>query len=85
MSYFHKHVTALGSIESLWYLKLASYKNFIKSFNEEFKEKITMNDSEKIEMQSACDARPNLFSKTVFHAVYIPENKDLPDEDKGKH
>ncbi|XP_012219724.1 ankyrin repeat and LEM domain-containing protein 2 [Linepithema humile] len=81
MSYFHKHVTVLGSIESLWYLKLASYQNFINLFNEEFEEKVKMNESEKTETQSACDTRSNLSNETVFHAVYIPQDKDSPDED----
>jgi len=86
MSYFRKHVIVLGSIESLWYLKLASYKNLINLFNEKFKEKVTMNESEETDTQSVCNICPNLSNETVFHAVYIPQDKDSPDDDtKGDH
>lgn len=45
-----------------------------------------MNESEKTEIQSVREVRPNLSNKTVFHAVYIPQDKDSPDEDvKGEY
>jgi len=46
-----------------------------------------MNESEKTKTQSACDGIcPNLSNEMVFHAVYIPQDKDSPDEDtKGEH
>lgn len=69
----------------LWYRGLAARRCVMTLLNKLCDNKgVAMNENEDAgATQAVCEPRPNLASEAVFHAVYIPQDKDSPENERG--
>ncbi|XP_020300811.1 ankyrin repeat and LEM domain-containing protein 2 isoform X2 [Pseudomyrmex gracilis] len=83
MSSLGKRVTFRSSSETvLWYQGLASHRfvmTLLKRLSDDKTVAMNENENENTETtRTVCKPRPNLTNETMFHAVYVPQDKDSP-------